>query len=785
MVLIITGPAWLTCRVSRAPERLPKRQCRTVCPIGCVLNLGLQLVLVRKLTVVLASRSAILPALSTPTISLTRKWIIRSTLLRPNGRNTTALLTWPRNLGWTAPPNTFSILSPAPLTRVLCVRLAAAGASRLKSPCTKLSFKPSATTTTAPPKPIAWFPPLASCLLLSIRNRTPNMLGRVPLTLLKSIIEQGPWCMVLASRLFLLHFMHFGGVLTSWSMSNPLRHLDTLTWATNALLLKRHLVKVPVNLAPFILAALRKTKELTGCPGLRNLVWSWCMVLSMVWTVLLRLTISRRSLLLRRSSPLCLSRNTPSIGTLAYWSIMLVTLLVAIILPTTVLLFRALPNRPRTRSTLLLKVPSPLQCTLVIPLQLFLCLVCLVLNPSRLTRRPPRRTPPIKVSLVLYPFPQESLRLPSLVTLPPNRRSPGRLLLCPTVLCLTLNRPRWCLTLLSLLGMELCLTCNPVVVLLTRLTVPLGRKCLATQWPDNLMVVTTVLLRTCIPRRPLQCLPSLCRTETASTALGLPITMARNWCLSVPLPLKHPRHLLSAAVLTSCNLLCVKVGPKTPVVLTVFLFPLVFINARTLLTNRTTCFLSPAILPTMDPRCLLNLFPHPVLVMSVFTLNENNRPLPRPLGMLLCRTWRVNFLMTVAPLAFGLLTNTGPPPACWSRTRKIWCTLLLCLTMGLSPLSCVLLTRPPVHPSKVRQALLSPGEAIPLFPSNLRTVVDKLPLATLVLPRTPEIAAPMVKRVRNTGLTDMNLLLPPVVTLRVWANILPALWSKQGLFFRI
>lgn len=464
---------------------------------------------------------------------------------------------------------------------------------------------------------------------------------------------------------------------------------------------------------------------------------------------------------------------------------MLVTLLVLILLPTTVPLFRTLRSPRRALLTLRPSVRSPLQWTLVIWLQLFLCLVPLVLNPRPLTLIPPRRTPPIRAPLSRYPVPHEPLRLPSLVSLPLTRLSPGPLPLCPTVLCLTLSRPTPCETLLSLLGIELILTCSPVVVLLTRLTVPLGKKWLATQWPSNLMVVTTVLLPTCMRRRPLQCLPRLCRTETASSALGLPITITRKWCLNVPLPLKHPRHLLRAAVLTSSSLLCVRVGPRTPVVLTVFLFPLVFIRARTLLTKRTTLFLDPPILPTMVPRCLLNLFPHPVLVISVFTLREQIRPPPKPLGMLLCKTWRVSFLMTVAPLAFGLLTRTGPPPACWSRTRRICCTLLLWLTMGLSPLSWVVLPRPTVHPLNDRQALLSDREAIPLFPCSLPTVLCSLCLATLVLPRTADVASPIPSKVSSIGLREMNLLFTLPEHRAVPRNILPALWSRHGLLLDI
>lgn len=85
--------------------------------------------------------------------------------------------------------------------------------------------------------------------------------------------------------------------------------------------------------------------------------------------------------------------------------------------------------------------------------------------------------------------------------------------------------------------------------------------------------------------------------------------------------------------------------------------------ARTLLTKRTTRLVELAILPRMVPRCLLNLFWHPVFVTSVFTLNVTSPWPRRDLGMLFPITCRVRFLVTVAPFMFGLLTSIGPPPA--------------------------------------------------------------------------------------------------------------------------
>ncbi len=123
---------------------------------------------------------------------------------------------------------------------------------------------PEATIITARWKLICCFRSLASRFLLKTRNSRPNTLGRVPLTLLNSISAHGCCCIVLASRLFLLRFIQFGGDFISWEMVRPLTHLDTLSCITVCLLLNRVVVKVPYNVAPFILAGLRKTKELAG-----------------------------------------------------------------------------------------------------------------------------------------------------------------------------------------------------------------------------------------------------------------------------------------------------------------------------------------------------------------------------------------------------------------------------------------------------------------------------------------------------------------------------------------
>lgn len=91
-------------------------------------------------------------------------------------------------------------------------------------------------------------------------------------------------------------------------------------------------MRVPVSLAPLILAGLRKTKSVTGWPGLVSLVWECRTVLVMVAMVLLRFIICRRSLLLSRRSPRTLDRISPSIGTFAYPETTLVTLVLTILL---------------------------------------------------------------------------------------------------------------------------------------------------------------------------------------------------------------------------------------------------------------------------------------------------------------------------------------------------------------------------------------------------------------------------------------------------------------------
>lgn len=114
-------------------------------------------------------------------------------------------------------------------------------------------------------------------------------------------------------------------------------------------------------------------------------------------------------------------------------------------------------------------------------------------------------------------------------------------LTCPLSLVVPLHRPcevvqlRLCCNRRSLdLSLRIVIGCvavdSPmcVVVRLSRLTVPLGKKCVATQWLDNLVVVTTVLLATSIPRRVLKALCRLCRTTTARVIAGLGITIGRK-----------------------------------------------------------------------------------------------------------------------------------------------------------------------------------------------------------------------------------------------------------------
>lgn len=262
---------------------------------------------------------------------------------------------------------------------------------------------------------------------------------------------------------------------------------------------------------------------------------------------------------------------------------------------------------------------------------------------------------------------------------------------------------------------------------------------------------------------------------------GLLITIPRKWCLRVPLRLKHPRHLLSAAVLTACRLLCVSVGPRTPVVLTVFDDPLVLMRARTLLTNSSTLFLSVMILRMMVPSCLLNLFRHPVFVTRVFTLSEQTIPDPRPLGMLLLMTWRVTFLVTVAPFMLVLLIRTGPPPAWCERTRNMCWTLLLWLTIGLSPFEWVRLPRPMVHPFSVLNRRLEARELIAVFPWKTWTVLRSLPLAVLSCPRTLVVRLCLVMRFSRRRLIEVHPLLKPPAKLMVCRTIPEALRVKNRL----
>lgn len=123
------------------------------------------------------------------------------------------------------------------------------------------------------------------------------------------------------------------------------------------------------------------------------------------------------------------------------------------------------------------------------------------------------------------------------------------------------------------------------------------------------------------------------------------------------------------------------------------LVELVFMTARTLLTNSMTLLWAPT-LPSIPPRCLLKLLWQWELVITELRLSEQIRPFPRALGMLLVRTPRVKFLIMVAPFIFGLLTSIGPPPAWWESMITMCLTLPAWLTIGLSPFLVVLVARP-------------------------------------------------------------------------------------------
>lgn len=163
------------------------------------------------LTVVGAIPSPIPRLVTCPTMLPVTSPMTRRSLLPLSERKTMTLLTSPKNLGSKCPPSDLS--TPEDTVVQLPERLAVL---KLIDPllCNVAVLRPDATTTTAPSKPIPWFPELAKQLLLNIRSKTPKILGRVPLILLSKMIEQGPPWIPLASRLFLLHLMHFGGVLT-------------------------------------------------------------------------------------------------------------------------------------------------------------------------------------------------------------------------------------------------------------------------------------------------------------------------------------------------------------------------------------------------------------------------------------------------------------------------------------------------------------------------------------------------------------------------------------------
>lgn len=636
----------------------------SACPSECMLQCDLQFTVVRWCPVLLATPipqfSWCARLKSFRSLSLTTCLMLESL----SAWNSMTLLTWPRNLGVKA-----RLRVPWHLYRgVVIVAVSPEMASqfiRIDPRIMPCDLMPEATTTTAPWKLISWFELLARRFLLKTRSTEPKILGRVPLTLLNSIMEQGRWWIVLASRLFLLQLMHFGGDLTRCVIPRPLLHLSTLTWTRFWRLLNSYPEILPVSRAPFMFAGFMKRKMLTGWPLLPSLVCEWwtawvtsLMVLRrfMMWCV-------RRLQSTRRCATLLF--DTCLVGTFATEATIRRTRLVAI------LMGPALSDCPYLVSALLSPEWSVTLCTCVevVPLQ-------------------------ISVLIVLW--------------------------------CLCRVLASVALTLCSLVG--LCVdrrrTCE--LVLLTMLTVPLGKKWLATQWFARAMYVRRVLLAQCIPRRCLQRGVTPCRTRSARLGAAGLIMIPRKWCLRVELSLTPLWHLLSAAVLTARSLLCVSVGPRTPVALRSFRAEFVFMTARTLLT-KTTALPVPCSLLSSRRTCLLNLLWNPALVISDEMLSEKSAPLVTAQGILLCVTCRVSFLMTVSPFMLVLLTRTGPPPPWCERTRIMCLTLRLCFMMGLTPFLWVTCARPMLNPlSRRDEAPLLGPPLLPKLSTRIRTLAWKL-----------------------------------------------------------
>lgn len=170
MCLFLISPLNSSLLVSVCPTWL-----RTMWVTGCVFTRGLKLRLVSYRWVVGAVAIAMRP-LRSRDLSLTRNPLIMCrTRLKLSVWKRTTVLTWPWNLGAKAPWTILTVLAErlrdAKLTECWVVIVV---------------FVPAATIRTMPPKPVLCLPALASALWLTIRSRTPNMLGRVPLTLLSS-----------------------------------------------------------------------------------------------------------------------------------------------------------------------------------------------------------------------------------------------------------------------------------------------------------------------------------------------------------------------------------------------------------------------------------------------------------------------------------------------------------------------------------------------------------------------------------------------------------------------
>lgn len=114
--------------------------------------------------------------------------------------------------------------------------------------------------------------------------------------------------------------------------------------------------------------------------------------------------------------------------------------------------------------------------------------------------------------------------------------------------------------------------------------------------------------------------------------------------------------------------------------------------------------------------------------------------------------------MIVAPFIFGLLTRIGPPPACWDSIRTAWWTLLLWLTIGLTPFLCVCVARLMLNPLKVRKAFLGLVSAICAFFCALVRVVSSVRGAVLVRARCLPVLGPLVS-VSSRRLASIHLLL--------------------------